>query len=172
MLSEKIRGGREKMKLYIKQRVFSIGDKYNIYDETERLIYHVTSQLFSLGAKLFLMNEEEEEQYFIKQRITFLFKEYEIYKGDQLCASIEQKLGFLKSRLAIKSRYGDFEINGDLWDLDYEIIKDGDYFGSVHKVFLSWGDSYELDIPKETDSAFFSAVVIAIDHCLHNESSH
>ena len=158
------------MKLYIKQRVFSIGDKYNIYDEREQLIYHVKSQLISLGAKLFLMDEREREQYFIKQRITFFLNQYEIYKGNQLCASVQQKLGFLKSQLTIKSMYGNFEINGDLWGLDYEIRKDGSYFGAVHKAFLSWGDSYELDIPEEKDSAFFVAVVIAIDHCLHNEN--
>lgn len=158
------------MKLYIKQRVFSIGDKYNIYDEREQLIYHVKSQLISLGAKLFLMDEQECEQYFIKQRITFFLNQYEIYKGNQLCASVQQKLGFLKSQLTIKSMYGNFEINGDLWGLDYEIRKDGAYFGAVHKAFLSWGDSYELDIPEETDSAFFAAVVIAIDNCLHNEN--
>ena len=158
------------MKLYIKQRVFSIGDKYNIYDEREQLIYHVKSQLISFGAKLFLMDERECEQYFIKQRITFFLNQYEIYKGNQLCATVQQKLGFLKSQLTIKSMYGNFEINGDLWGLDYEIRKDGAYFGAVHKAFLSWGDSYELDIPEETDSAFFAAVVIAIDHCLHNEN--
>ena len=79
------------MKLYIKQRVFAIGDKYNIYNEKEKLIYRVKSQLIS--------------------------------------------------------------------------------FGAVHKAFLSWGDSYELDIPKETDPAFFVAVVIAIDNCLHNENN-
>lgn len=159
------------MKLYIKQRVFSIGDKYNVYNDKEQLIYHVKSQLISFGAKLFLMDEQEREQYFIKQRITFFLKKYEIYKGNLLCASIEQKLGFLKSRLTIKSTYGDFEIIGDLWGLDYKIQKDGIYFGAVHKAFLSWGDSYELDIPEGTDPAFFVSVVIAIDNCLHNENN-
>ena len=157
------------MKLYIKQRVFSLGDKYNIYNERQQLIYHVKSQLISFGAKLFLMNERDEEQYFIKQKITFFLKRYEIYKGNLLCASIEQKLGFFKSQITINSTYGDFEVIGNLWGLDYEIQKDGVYFGAVHKAILSWGDSYELDIPEETDSAFFAAVVVAIDNCLHNE---
>ena len=159
------------MKLYIKQRVFAVGDKYNIYNEKEQLIYHVKSQLISFGAKLFLMDEQGREQYFIKQRITPFLKEYEIYQGNQLCASVEQKLSFLKSKLTIKSIYGDFEVNGDLWGLDYEIRKDGTYFGAVHKAFLPWGDSYELDIPEETDPAFFVAIVIAIDNCLHNENN-
>ena len=159
------------MKLYIKQRVFSLGDKYNIYNEGQQLIYHVKSQLFSFGAKLFLMNQRDEEQYFIKQKITLFLKRYEIYKGDLLCASIEQKLGFFKSQISINSSYGDFEVIGNLWGLDYEIQKDGVYFGAVHKAFLSWGDSYELDIPEETDPAFFAAVVVAIDNCLHNEDN-
>ena len=55
--------------------------------------------------------------------------------------------------------------------MDYTIQKDGDYFGSVHKKWLSWGDSYELDIPNSEHAGFFCALVVAIDHYIHNDQT-
>ena len=39
-------------KLLIKQKVFSIRDKFNVYDENEKVKYKVKSSLFSLKYKL------------------------------------------------------------------------------------------------------------------------
>mgnify|MGYP001015040508 CR=1 FL=1 len=157
------------MKLYLKQRVFSLGDKYDIYDANERVVFHVKSELFTLGAKLYLCDNNGQELYYIRGRITLFLAKYEIYKDNILCGTINQEMTFLKPRLNVKSLYGDFEIKGNLLGMDYEITRNGQYYGSVHKKWLSWGDSYELDILDEENAGFFCALVIAIDNCLHNE---
>ena len=59
------------MKLYIKQRVFSLGDKYDIYDANENVVFDVKSELFTIGAKLHLYDLNGQELYYIKRRITF-----------------------------------------------------------------------------------------------------
>ena len=40
------------MKLYIKQKVFSITDKFTVKDETEQDKYFVEGEFFTLGKKL------------------------------------------------------------------------------------------------------------------------
>ena len=80
-------------------------------------------------------------------------------------------MSFMRGKLDIDSRIGRFYVEGNLLGMDYTIYKDGAYFGSVHKKWLSWGDSYELDIPNSKDVGFFCALVVAIDHCMHNEQS-
>lgn len=159
------------MKLYIKQRVFSLGDKYDIYDANENPVFHVRSELFTIGAKLHLCDTNGQELYYIKRRITLLLAKYEIYKNNILCATISQKMSFFKPRLNVDSSYGNFEIKGDLFGMDYEITRNGQYYGSVHKKWFTWGDSYELDIPDEDNAGFFCALVIAIDNCMHNENN-
>ncbi|MBE5965383.1 MAG: hypothetical protein E7255_00130 [Lachnospiraceae bacterium] len=159
------------MKLYIKQRIFSLGDKYDIYDVNENVIFDVKSELFTIGAKLHLYDRNGQELYYIRRRITFFLAKYEIYKKNMLCASISQEFTLFKSKLNVDSCYGNFTLNGDFFHMDYEIYKDGLYFGSVHKKWLSWGDSYELDIPEAENAGFFSALVIAIDNCMHNENN-
>jgi uncharacterized protein YxjI len=159
------------MKLYIRQRIFSLGDKYDIYDVNQNVVFNVKSELFTIGAKLHLCDSYGQELYYIKRRITFFLAEYEIYKNSILCAAISQEFTLFRSKLNVESCYGNFTLKGDLFRMDYEIYKDGIYFGSVHKKWLSWGESYELDIPQEENAGFFCALVIAIDNCMHNENN-
>jgi len=159
------------MKLYIKQRIFSLGDKYDVYDADENVIYDVESELFTIGAKLHLYNTQGIQLFFIKKRLTFLLAEYEIYQNDNLCATVSQEFALFHSKLNVDSMLGSFTIEGDFFTMNYEIKRNGQYFGSVYKKWLSWGDSYELDVPEEEDAGFFCALVIAIDNCLHNENN-
>lgn len=159
------------MKLYIKQKVFSIGDSYNILDENGNAVFFVKSELFTLAAKLHLNDAAGNELYYIKKKITLFLSKYEIYQGNSLCAVISQKMTFMKSRMMVDSNMGSYEIEGDFLSMNYIIKKNGMLFGSLSKKFLSWGDSYELDIPNQTDAAFVCAMVIAIDNCLHNENN-
>jgi uncharacterized protein YxjI len=159
------------MKLYIKQRVFSIGDKYTIFDENENMVYNVESELFTIGAKMHMYNAGGNELYYIKKKLTLFLAQYEIYHGDVLCAGISQEFAMFHSKLSVDSSLGKFEINGDFLSMDYEITRNGGYFGSIHKKLLTWGDSYELDILDPENSGFFCALVIAIDNCMHNENN-
>ncbi|HHT96272.1 MAG TPA: hypothetical protein GXZ90_00020 [Clostridiales bacterium] len=159
------------MKLYIKQRIFSIRDKYDIYDENQRTRFYVESELFSFMAKIHLYDHLGNEQFFIKQKFKFLLSEYEIYKNNILCAKINQRLSFIKGKLDIGSNYGQFYIEGNFLGMEYTIYHNGNYYGSISKKWLSWGDSYELDIAKDEDAAFICALVVAIDHCMHNQNS-
>lgn len=158
------------MKLYIKQKVFSIGDKYNVYDANENLVFKIQGEIFTLTSKMHLLDTMERELFFIRKRITLFLANYEIYQNNMLTATVCQEWSFFRPKLRVDSAYGSYQIQGDFLSLDFQIIKDGLYLGSVSKKWLSWGDSYELDIPNTEDAAFVVALVVAIDNCIHNEN--
>lgn len=159
------------MKLYIKQKIFSLNDKYNIYDENENQVYYVTSDYFTIGAKMHFMDVNDDELFFIRRKLTFLVASYEIYKKGTLCATVNQKLSLFRGKLDINSSYGNFEIRGDFFGMNFEIYKNGSLFGSISKKWMSWGDTYELNILESENISFFCALVITIDNCLHNENN-
>lgn len=120
-----------------------------------------------MGDKLHLYNLQGQELLFIRgRRLVHNCARYEIYKGQQLCAYIQQPSALLFSKLNIHSTYGNYTIEGNLWSRDYKIYRDGFMVGGVSKKFLSWSDTYEMNTKDSEDSAFFSALVIAIDNCL------
>lgn len=160
------------MKLYIKQKVFAFTDKYDIFDVNGNVNFRVESEFLTFMPKLHLYDSYGQEQYFIKKKLTFLLAEYEIYNSyGNFCASVSQEFTLLKSKLSVESNLGHFQINGNILSLDFDIFNNGQYFGSIHKKWLSWGDSYELDIPDESNAGFLCALVIAIDNCIHNEKN-
>jgi len=158
------------MKLYIKQRVFSLGDKYDVYDEMQNVIYNVQGKIFTLFAQINISDTFGNELYYIKQRFAFLLPHYELYRGDQLVADVVKELTLFRPQLTITSQYGNFTATGDIFAMDFQILKDGYPIGAIRKQWLSWGDTYELDIYNDLDRDFFVALVITIDNCLHNEN--
>ena len=54
---------------------------------------------------------------------------------------------------------------------DYEIIKNGHSIVSIRKEWMTWGDSYELDISNPQDEIVALAVVLTIDCVMAAQSS-
>ena len=158
------------MELFIRQRVFSLGDKYDVYDERQEPVYHVQGELFSWGAKIHLYDLGGSELFDIRQKLLAFLPEYAVFQGENFCARIKKELSFFHPRLSVESSFGDFEITGNFMDMDYEITRDGIPMGEIHKKWLSWGDTYLLSIRDDKDAAFFTALAIAIDNCLHNDA--
>ena len=156
------------MKLYIKQKVFSIGDKYMIYDASENPIFTVESELFTMTPQIHLYNMKQEELFYIKRKLSLALARYEIYQQGTLVAEVVQKFTLFRNQLNIHSAFGEFTLNGDAFAHNFDILLDGKPYGSVRKQWLSWGDSYELEVNNLEFVPYFCSLVIAIDNCLRN----
>ncbi|MGX8710609.1 LURP-one-related family protein [Clostridium sp. KNHs216] len=159
------------MDLYIKQKIFSLKDKYSVCNELGEPVYTVEGELFTWGAKIHLYDLMGRELYYIKQKVLTFLPEYEIFVGEQFCARIKKEFSFFTPRLNVQSSYGDFEIEGGFMEMDFSIYHNGQVFGEIHKKWLSWGDTYCLTVANPENAAFFTSMVIAIDNCMHNESN-
>ncbi len=158
------------MTYYLKQKIFAIGDKYNIFYENQSPAYTVESQIFSFGAKLRLHDLSGNELFYIKQKLLNFLPTYEIYKGDTLCAIVKKRIAFLSHKIEVDSQYGNIEIDGDIFAYTFDIKLNGQFVGAISKKLLSWGDTYQINLADNQDHAFFLALVIAIDNCEHNNN--
>ena len=157
------------MYLYIKQKMFSWKDKYKVYDAEGNLYFDVESEFMTMTPRFHLTDLSGRELFYIHRNFTFFAAQYEIYQGEHLCAAIQQHVRWFSAKLDISSDYGDFEVEGDFMGRDYTISCNGTCIGMVRKKWMSWSYWYELEIPDEKYAAFFSALVIAIDNCLHDD---
>lgn len=154
---------------YIKQRIFTITDRYFVYDQYQQPTYEVNGKFFTIGDELTLTNLKGEELFRIKQRIMSLFGAYDVYKQNKLCATIKRRATLFRPKLDIESDDGNFEIEGDFWDYNFSILKDGHTIGTIEKEWLTLRDSYKLTVNDSELETLFISMVIAIDNCLHNE---
>ena len=156
------------MKLYIKENVFSWGDKFTVKDAYGEDKYIVEGEVFTFGKKLHVYDRSGREVAFIKQEVWSFLPRYYVFCGDRQIAEIKKEFTFLFPRYTIEGL--GWEIDGSFMAHDYQITKRDRKIVTISKEWMTWGDSYELDIADPADELVALAVVIAID-CVTEASS-
>jgi len=149
------------MKLYIKQKVFSWVDRFAVVDEQGNDRYYVEGELFSWGKKLHITDLNGNEVAFIQQKMFTFLPRYFVHVGDRCIAEIVKEFSFLFPKYSIEGL--GWEIDGSFMAHDYEIRKTDRRIVTISKEWLTWGDSYVLDILDPRDEIVALAVVLTID---------
>lgn len=156
------------MKLYIKQKVFSWSDRFTVKDSYGADRYYVEGELFSWGKKLHVYDMAGNEVAFIQQKVFSFLPRYFVYVNGEEIAEIVKEFTFLFPRYSIEGLGWDIE--GSFIAHDYEITQDGRPIVTITKEWMTWGDSYELDITDSRDEIVALAVVLTIDAVTESKS--
>ena len=132
------------MKLYLKQKVFSWGDKFTVYDADGNDKYYVEGEFFSFGKKLHVYNLDGDEIAFIHQEVFSFLPKYYINIDGMDVAEVKKHFTFFKHEYSVDG-FG-WSVQGDFWDHEYEITYDGKLIASVYREWFTWGDAYVVDI--------------------------
>ena len=157
------------MKLYIKQKVFAIGDKFSVTDAEGRVRYTVEGELLSLGKRLHIFDDAHRELALVKQKLMTLLPRFLVLVNGQETAQITRKMTMFRSKYIVEGL--GWEVTGEVLQHDYSIRDGGRTIASIHKRWMSWGDSYEMDIAEDADEITALAVVLAIDAVLDAEQA-
>lgn len=152
------------MNFYIKQKVFSWGDTFFIYDEAGNERYHVKGPAFSFGKKLHVYDNNGQEVAYIHQKVFSFLPTFCIYKGETQIAEIKKRLTFAKDKYNISGL--DWDVRGDFFDHNYTVINGYFPIATVTKKWFSWGDTYQISISDDADEVSALAVVLVIDACI------
>ena len=157
-------------KLFMKQKLLSTVDSFTVKDETETDCYTVKGDYITVGGKkLHISDMTERELATVKQKLLSLMPKFYVYVDGQQVAEIVKKISLFKAKYLVNGP--GWEVRGSLLDHDYTITKDSEEIVRVHKVWFSWGDSYEIDIYDEKQEVLALAVVLAIDLVLEQQAA-
>lgn len=156
------------MKLYIKEKVFSWGDKFTVKDEYGNDKYFVQGEVFSWGKKLHVYDMTGNEVAFIKQEVWSFLPRFYVFCNNVQVAEIKKEFSFIFPKYSVAGL--GWEIEGRFMAHDYEIKKGSRTIVSISKEWMTWGDSYELDIANPEDEIVALAVVLTID-CVTESNS-
>ncbi len=156
------------MKLYIKQKVFSWGDKFTVKDELGRDKYIVEGEIFTWGKKLHVYDLAGREVAFIKQEVWSFLPRYYVFCNDRQVAEIKKEFTLFFPRYTIAGL--GWDIDGCFMEHEYQITQSGHQIVSISKEWMTWGDSYQLDIQNPADEIVALAVVLTID-CVNESHS-
>jgi uncharacterized protein YxjI len=157
------------MKFYIKQKVFTLKDKFKITDEAQNPIYEVKGKFMSITNKLELLDINENVLYRSNRKVLALLAKYFIYNqsGEEV-ATINRKFSLRpKFDLSILGR--EMELEGSLFAHSFNIIDHGQSVASIHKKIISWGDAYEIEVYDKENIELFLFVIIILDQVIHEK---
>ncbi|TDL32886.1 hypothetical protein E2R51_09490 [Jeotgalibacillus sp. S-D1] len=147
--------------LYIKQKVFSLNGSFTVKDQEEKDVYYVEGSFMQLPKTFSIMNTARNEVALItKKTFSFLPKFFVEVDGREVL-TIQKEFSFLKAQYSIDA--AGITVNGNWWDMDFQVLQHGKIAGQVSKEWLSWGDSYKIQIADEEMETLMIALVVAID---------
>lgn len=92
--------------------------------------------------------------------LSFLPKFFVEVNGQELL-TIKKEFSFFKARYTIDA--AGIDVHGNWWEMDFEVLQNGEVVGKVTKEWFTWGDSYKVQILDEEMETIIIAIVVAID---------
>ncbi len=156
-------------KLYIKQKVFSLGGHFSVKDENQEDQYMIEGSFLSIP-KVFTIKDLNDQVIgtITKKIFSFLPKFFIAVDGKEEMV-IEKQLTFFKAKYRIESEQ--LEIQGDWWDKHFEILRNGERIAAVNEKWFTWGDTFEVEIYEQALEHAIILVVIAIDFVKQEEAA-
>lgn len=157
------------MKLYIKEKVFTWGDKFTVLDESGREKYIVEGEVLTWGKKLHVYDRNYREVAYIEQELFTFLPRYHVYMGGQDVAQVNQEFSFLSPRYWVEGP--GWDVQGHFLEHDYDITCGSRRVVTIEKEWMTWGDCYELTILDPADEILALAVVITIDCVVESQNN-
>jgi uncharacterized protein YxjI len=149
----------------IQERLFDLGDDFDITDESGAPVYHVDGKVLSLRDRLVIEDLAGREVASVHRKMIALRPSYTISVGGEKAADMRKKLF-----TPFGDRYtidvpgpNDLELRGNLLEHEYTVERDGREIASVSKKWFRVRDTYAVRIAEGEDDVLVLAGVLALD---------
>ena len=157
------------MKLYIKQKVFSLTSKFTVKDESGEDKYFVEGEFFSLRGRMHIYNAANEEIGQIYSRLMTFLPRFILEINGHGVAEIVKEFSFLRPKYRLENT--SLRVEGDYWAHEYSLFDGERKIMDIRKEWFTWGDSYELDISDPAYELTALGIVLAIDTAMAKAAS-
>ena len=161
----------EPLKKYVmKQKIWTLGDKFVIKDETKTPVFYVKGKVFSVGDKLSFRDIDGNELAYISQIVFSWTPRYKIYRDNRLYAELVKRIVLFKDKFIVDiPGPDDYKVTGNFWKYEYTFTRNGRKVAFVSKKFFSWGDTYGIAIVPGEDDILILATAVVIDMVSHGD---
>lgn len=153
------------MRYIIRERLFRLGEDSTITDESGQPVYDVDGKVLTLRDRLVLRNRFGEEVATVHRRLIALRPTYEISIHGRPAAQVRKHFFTpFRDRFTIDvPGPDDLEMTGSLLDHDFTITRGGRTVATISKRWLTFRDTYGVEIAPGEDEVLILASVLALD---------
>lgn len=153
------------MKVYIRNKFFTLGGSSVVKDEGGNSIFKVKGNIFTFTRKKRLYDMQGNLLYKIRNRFLnfFIHKAYIYDANGTKIATVKDRWINLFKEYFVQNYKDEVRTDGKFFSLSCNIYKNGEVAGRIRRR-INFVDSFELDVPDAEDVPFLIAFVIAIDN--------
>jgi uncharacterized protein YxjI len=157
----------------IRERLFDIGDDFDITDEHGNRLYHVDGKVLSLRDRLVLEDMSGREVASVHRQLVALRPTYEVRIGGEKAAEVRKALftPFREKFTIDVPGPDDLEMRGNLFDHEFTVQRGGREVAAVSKRWLTIRDTYAVDVAANEDHLLILAAVLALELALQREEA-
>lgn len=153
------------MHYIIRERFFRLGEDSDITDESGKPVLQVDGKVFSLRDELIIRDTAGQEVATVHRKLLSFRPTYEISVGGRDVAEVRKHFftPFTDKFTIDIPGPEDLEMSGDLFDHEFTIRLGDRTVATVSKQWLSFRDTYGVDIADGEDELLILASVLALD---------
>lgn len=152
------------MKVYVKNKIISLGGSSLVLDENKNPVFKVAGKLFSVRRKKRIYDMQKNLLFRVQNKFWKLFFPSSFVRtadGEKICR-VKRKVN-LAHNYIVEGYKDEISIDGSFWGLEMRINRNGQEIGTLRRNITLIADSFELE-GDEKDIPFLVALVIAIDN--------
>lgn len=130
-------------------------------DEAQQDKYLIEGSFLKVPKTFTVFNTNRTEVAVITKKVFSFLPQFFLEMNGREILTIKKAFTFFKARYSIEG--AGIEVNGNWLDMEFEVLQNGQTIGRVNKKWLSWGDSYEVQILSDEHEEIVIAIVVAID---------
>ncbi len=154
------------MELYIKQKVFSLKGRFDVFDSDSDVKYTAEGKFFSFMRKLNVYDRNNSEVIHIQQKLSAIRYKYALDIKGVASAEIIRKITLFKPEYIVPD--WNMEIKGDFIAHNYQVFRNGEEIARMEKKLFSFGDAYRISIYNPQDELAVLAIILTIDCCMES----
>lgn len=105
----------------------------------------------------------------IEKKVFSFLPHFDVMVGGRTVASIDKEFTFFKPKYRLDMQ--GLSVEGDWWDMNFQVRRGGTVVAEVAQRWLSWGDTYEVNVADDSLEVLVVAIVVAIDKVKADEDN-
>lgn len=155
------------MRIIMRQRLLSILDHYEIFDEVGQLLFKVNGKV-AIAPELRIQNAEGEELGYTKFEMFHLLPHYNFFAGGEKIDRMAKKVTLFRARYELEA--SGWTVQGNFMDHEYQVTDaEGREIANISKAYLKVRDTYAIDVPDERNVLRVLMIALIVDSVQHPE---
>ena len=155
--------------LQISSKIFSLGGEMWITDEAGNARYSVKGSFLKIPKSFTIFDAQENPVAKVTHQVISLLPKFFLEINGQPAATISKRFSLLKPKYDIEA--AGVTVEGNIWDMNFQILREGREIGRIDKQWLSVRDKYQIQVENPADELMVLGLVLAIDYVRREEDS-